>query len=164
MQHRVEGIQVFLKRAPAPKDCEHLLGGIVELHNALIELLFSGVADCTNWIRTSLCVCACEQTRITAHACEAGPGAAGRRWCGLCCPLLARPGAAPRGTGARRLLVTSWFFLFIVTFPLLPFPSYNFNQIIYLSIKFNPFPCSFLSPWYILLTNYMRDKLVFILL
>lgn len=48
MQHRVEGVQVFLKRAPAPKDCEHLLGGIVELHNALIELLFSGVADCTN--------------------------------------------------------------------------------------------------------------------
>lgn len=48
MQHRVEGVQVFLKRAPAPKDCEHLLGGIVEPHNALIELLFSGVADCTN--------------------------------------------------------------------------------------------------------------------
>lgn len=48
MQRHIEGVQVFLKLAPVPQDREHLLGGIVELHNALIELLFSGVADCTN--------------------------------------------------------------------------------------------------------------------
>lgn len=47
-QRHGEGIQVFLKLARVPQDGEHLLGGIVELHNALIELLFSGVADCTN--------------------------------------------------------------------------------------------------------------------
>lgn len=58
MQRRVGGIQVSLKLAPVPQDCEHLLGGIVELHNALIELLFSGVAGCANWIRRRLCVCA----------------------------------------------------------------------------------------------------------
>ena len=38
----------ILNLAPVPEDGEHLLRDIVELHNALIELLFSGVADCTN--------------------------------------------------------------------------------------------------------------------
>ena len=49
----------ILNLAPVPEDGEHLLRDIVELHNALIELLFSGVADCTNWIRICVCVCVC---------------------------------------------------------------------------------------------------------
>ena len=55
----------ILNLAPVLEDGEHLLRGIVELHNALIELLFSGVADCTNWIRISVCVCVCVCVCVT---------------------------------------------------------------------------------------------------